>query len=600
MNSLLKPEYDRLKFTSRPFSHYPAFFTAAALAALPVAVFNGRGWYPPVDFYKWTLVFFVVAYGVGAAAFSSLRETGVQVTRMELAWLVLVMLAGLQPFFVPLRSLHEWLRNLYFFAALGGAVIVLRNLPIDGVLPGILRAVAATGGLSVIFGCVQNFLPDLRLPFILDASGASDRFLGNTVLDNILGAYLALAAVAGLWLLLYGPRGRGRFCAAIRGYDFFVWVLSAVGLWKTGSRSAFIACFIGLFVLWAACGFVFAKKNLKLLLTAVLLVACVAFAAPEVLRVERRDMSKLLNLDGFSAKYEGRWAIWLTSWEMIKNAPMLGTGLGNFKWNYLDALAAFREKYDLEPRYTFWAHNEYLQWIAETGIVGGALFFSLLLYGAGLGLRGLKRARNGHDREKVSLLSWSMAALAVLMADSCFSRPMHHVDTAFTLPLALGMISRLEASPLRLSFRSRAAVSGAIIVLSLSGIIFLTQSFQGRRYLGKYFYEPFYLSTRSSRERESRKPPFLIEDAFLRLTARENYNRTLIPLEDAEQNDRDALRLLRRCVETQPAYEELNLLMLLCQKRGDIREGRRYFKYYPPKEREKFLEGRFDGKYMVN
>jgi hypothetical protein len=92
----------------------------------------------------------------------------------------------------------------------------------------------------------------------------------------------------------------------------------------------------------------------------------------------------------------------------------------------------------------------------------------------------------------------------------------------------------------------------------------------------------------------------LLEDAYLQLTARENYYRTMTDLGNDEQNDKDAIRLLSRCFETQPRYEELNLLMLLYQKRGNFEAGRRYFKYYPPDEREKFLEGRFDGKYMTD
>jgi hypothetical protein len=42
------------------------------------------------------------------------------------------------------------------------------------------------------------------------------------------------------------------------------------------------------------------------------------------------------------------------------------------------------------------------------------------------------------------------------------------------------------------------------------------------------------------------------------------------------------------------------MLMLIYQKRGELEEGRRYFKYYPPEEREKFLNGQFDGRYMLD
>ena len=141
-----------------------------------------------------------------------------------------------------------------------------------------------------------------------------------------------------------------------------------------------------------------------------------------------------------------------------------------------------------------------------------------------------------------------------------------------------------------------------MLSISLSGIVLFTQSFQDQDYIGKYFHHAFYIATASSEKRESYKRPLLLEDAYLQLTARENFIRAMIGFGDAEQKeqeDHDAVRLLSRCFATQPRYEELNLLMLLYQKRGEFEEGRRYFKYYPPEEREKFLKGRFDGKYMM-
>jgi len=501
-----------------------------------------------------------------------------------------------QPFILPLRSFHEWLRNAYFFAALGGVVFMLRNLPIDDALRGILRIVAVTGGISTLFGYIQNFASNMEFPYILNTKDAPDRFLGNTGLDNLLGAYLALAILAGVWLLLNNKKS-GKLAMTVIAFDFFLLAFNCAGIWRTGTRSAFIACIAGIMVLLAFSRFQpgTLKKCLKALAVITFLAVCVVFISPGALQVERRDMTKLFTSEALSASQEGRYSIWLTTWEMIKAAPLLGVGLGNYKWNYMDALAVSQEISPLRPRYTYWAHNEYLQWIAETGAIGGVLFFSLLIYCIGLCLRGMR----GENNDKKPFLAWSLAALTVLMADSCFSRPLHHVDTAFTLSLALAMISRLEGKPVKLTSKMRFGVSGVILSLSLSGIILFSQSFQGQGYLGKYYYNPLYISLISSEEREQYSNPLLLEDAYLRLTARENYNRSLIEFEDAEQNDRDAIRLLTKCFDTQPGYEELNYLMLLYQKRGEIETAQRYFKYYPPEERQKLLDGRFDGNYMM-
>ena len=347
-----------------------AFAVASALAALPVLVFSGWGWYPSIDFFKWALTFPLAAYGAGCAAYA-LAAGRAEITRIELAWLALALLSLAQPLVIPIRASAEWLRNVYFFAALGGAAFALRNLPIDEALPWILRAYSVTGGISTLFGFIQRVAPHSGLPFILDASLAPDRFLANTGLDNTLGAYLALAVIAGIWLLLHG--GGHKFARAVKSLDVALIAVNCVGLWKAGTRSAFIAAIAGTLALLAASRFrpgIWKKFLASLAVTeaaAAAIAVCVSLAAPGSLRVERRDMTRLFSPESLAG--EGRLVIWGVTLEMIKGAPILGRGLGNYKWNYLDAMASYRERSATPPRYTRWAHNEYLQWIAETGLV---------------------------------------------------------------------------------------------------------------------------------------------------------------------------------------------------------------------------------------
>jgi hypothetical protein len=594
---------------------------------MPVLVFNRYGWYPSTDFFKWTLVFSVSAYGVGICSLLSLSgRGGVSVDSLDLAWLGLALLLSLQPLFIHPRSFPEWIRNWYFFSAIGGAAFFLSNLPIDEAMPAIMRSGAITGGISTAIGFVQRSDPNALIPFISDISMAPDRFFANTNLDNVLAGYLALAVIAGFWLLIRAFCGAGGAeksvkAAALSALDLALIVVNVIGLWMTGTRSAFLACIAGVFTLICA-----ARPNVRLakkiaagVILALLVLSCAVYIAPNVFQVQRRDMGKILTLESLSPLREGRFAIWGISMEMIKTAPILGVGLGNYKWNYLDAMASFMERSGIPPRYTHWAHSEYLQWMAETGAVGAILLFSLVLYYVRLCVKSL----DGGSRV---MLAWSLAAIAALAVDSLFSRPFHHADTAFTFSLALALISRLcvkkacaqrderQAEPalsVRGSARTsrmdvlrrfpvRAAASAAIFAIAAGGVAFYAQSFSGQAYLGKYYYDSMYISLVPSEEREEYTPPLFLRDAYLRLTAKENYNRTFLGFGDREKNDEDAVRLLKKCFETEPRYEELNMLMSLYQKLGRTDEGRSYFKYYPPGEREKFLKGEFDGRYMLD
>ncbi|GHS93874.1 O-antigen polymerase [Synergistales bacterium] len=576
-------------------SRIVAFIAAFSIVSLPVLVFNGHGWYPHTHLFKWIVTFPVVAYGAGSYAIMLLMKRGdAWLTRTDVAWLALILLFALQGAFIPVRNFSEWVRNWYFFAALGGAVFFLRMLTIDDALPAILRSVAVTGGVSVIIGFIQRFDPTAVRPFIFDIRTAQDRFAANTGLDNILGVYLALAVIGGCWLLIR----RARISTSV--IDILLLALNLVGIWMTGSRSALLSCAVGVMALLLALSP--DKRQVKKIAAcatmALAVIISAAYIAPDALKVKRRNMSDAFSLEGVSPIKEGRYTIWGISLEVIKTAPLFGVGLGNYKWNYMDAMAAFSEKTNVQPIYTYWAHNEYLQLIAEVGIAGGALFFILLLRYLWLAVSA--RPEN-LKREHSYALAWSFAAIVVLAVDSCFSRPFHRVDTAFTLSLAGALISKICDKPVALEKHARIIISGAIFLIAFSGVALFADSFSDQRYIGEYFYNSSYVALSPSSVRERYGQALILEDAYLQLVARENYKRARMNFGDDDKNNenyQDAVRVLSEYFKTEPRYDELNMLMLLYQGRGALREGEKYFKYYPKSLCEKFLDGEFDGKYM--
>jgi O-antigen ligase len=71
---------------------------------------------------------------------------------------------------------------------------------------------------------------------------------------------------------------------------------------------------------------------------------------------------------------EGRIAIWKDSLRLVRDHPLVGTGLGTFGTVFR------RYQTDLVGKYVDHAHNDYLEFAADTGLLGAALLFLPILY----------------------------------------------------------------------------------------------------------------------------------------------------------------------------------------------------------------------------
>lgn len=113
------------------------------------------------------------------------------------------------------------------------------------------------------------------------------------------------------------------------------------------------------------------KRNLVLSIIFIALISAVLVNNPKF-------MHRLDTIDDFT-KYQSnteRILIWQSAWNMFKDHPILGVGLGQYTVNY-------QQKYILpqakEPNLGH-AHNNFMQMLAENGIVGFAGFIVMFGY----------------------------------------------------------------------------------------------------------------------------------------------------------------------------------------------------------------------------
>lgn len=128
----------------------------------------------------------------------------------------------------------------------------------------------------------------------------------------------------------------------------------------------------------------------------------------------------------------GRWFIWESSWEMAKQYPLLGWGMGTF-WQ---AYPAFRHPHDGSAGQN--AHNDYLQFLVELGPLGLILFIGLL---GALAYR-IYRRRHSIGLEGAGLA----AALTALAVQATFTTTYYQLAIWLVFGWYLGRLSLLTAT----------------------------------------------------------------------------------------------------------------------------------------------------------
>jgi len=281
-------------------------------------------------------------------------------------------------------------------------------------------AIALPAGVLVNLIAVVVGFRGSHTPFATRLSSYLDRVFRPLPDHNALGSALVLAIPLAAWLLFRlwrqpaGERRGGQLVLAL------VALASGLALVVgTGSKSALLGLVVaaGVFVcLWI----LYARGRVRrFALVALVLGAMVPIGVQllpqatlgQLMEVRYvRDVVRAARFD-FVTNYleENRYAVWSSATGMIGDAPINGVGLGRFP----RMLASY---HDPEAGGSFNplqenAHNQYLQWAAEEGLVGAALGIGLLLLALLAGLRAMRaRELDGSDQpERLGLCIFATA-----------------------------------------------------------------------------------------------------------------------------------------------------------------------------------------------
>jgi len=469
-----------------PGSLLPAGFFSLVLfvsLVLPNLVFSGPYFFSTLHLMKWAVALVPVALcGLLAGLSVTVRGTvrsAFTIDGFAVIWLLLLLYVTAQPFWSGLRSPETFFQEWFFFASLWLVYILSSRLAGGGLLRLLLWGCLVNCAVSVVFAELQ-VRETGNLPFfILPTPGY---YIANTGQQNMFALWLALGGLNGTFLC-FSSEKTGRFVRAL------LVPLLAVTFWgliSTTSRSGILAFFTGFAVL--SCYYLrnLGRKNLKKVL-AVAFLFCAVLGLNLVLNEGRWGilMYKMEDVLENPLSIANRDSIWATSWTMYAERPLRGVGLGQYKWHYLDAQREMLKRWPgMKWQYTHWAHNEFLQWFAETGTAGGLLMVFLWGWWAVSAFSAFLRKKI-HSPEAY----WGSAMVALFLFNALWTRPFHRIENVLWLSLAFALANRemllplFDAPPPEDFRKGGRLIGGVTAAVCLVGLVYFGSGVRGDRML---------------------------------------------------------------------------------------------------------------------
>jgi O-antigen ligase len=307
----------------------------------------------------------------------------------------------------------EWREESVTLAILFGLTLWISVYPIARVVqarPEAIRLIAATwvaGGVLAAAWGILRWTP-------LRPDGASTPALLQTALGTTIAATAVL--LMGIWTI-----ADGRLAQSLTAVGLLV-VVTALEL--TWSRGAWIAALVGGTVMIALAPRRQASLIVLVLVTLLLATAAIGPGRASLSQRVETIPSVTSNLD--------RVSIWTGAVRAFNAHPVLGTGYGTFH----RAWPRYRPEHD--PRDVPTAHNLYLNFAVETGLVGLAAFLAFVAAALG-GLWRRVTASRGDTRTD-GLWAACLAAVVAMLVHQLFDGTVAsvHMGFGFLALLALG------------------------------------------------------------------------------------------------------------------------------------------------------------------
>lgn len=323
----------------------------------------------------------------------------------------------------------------------------------------LVRTITIFGFFLAVFGLTQSLTSPNKVYWIreLPQSTAFGPFINR----HHFAGYMEMTLALPLGLLFSGSIEKEK-----RFLYLFVAGLMAVALIMTNSRGGLIALVAEILFLAATMGFRRHHKKHKsesrrprfqsaAVKAGLALALIVAIFGGVVLLGGEEALSRFVGSVNADDPTTGRAHFWSVTVDIIKQHPLIGTGLGAFGVVYT-GYDSRNGLYRLEQ-----AHNDYLQILSDAGIVGAIIG---LVFIVGLFRMGFARRESGDDFRR-GVATGALAGCFAVLVHSFFDFTLHTTSNAllFLVLAALATLNgRVEEVQTRRKRRRRGEPAPAV------------------------------------------------------------------------------------------------------------------------------------------
>jgi len=242
-------------------------------------------------------------------------------------------------------------------------------------------------------------------------------------------------------LLMSWPRlGRGG-----RAMLVALSIVYALGVYSTLTRCAWIGAALGLAIVVGLS----APRTWRMPLFAGACLAAMLVGATQWERFMAFERDKGLSAHEATESIKLRPILAMVAWKMFCDRPLLGCGFGQYRDEFIYVLADRSTDLPLEKSRRYVQHNVFLALLAETGLVGMALFIALLCCWTKDAWRLWRSPSSPHWARQQGLLF--MALIGSYLTNAMFHDlsiiPMVNMALFFLAGLTSGLASQERAEP---------------------------------------------------------------------------------------------------------------------------------------------------------